>query len=486
MGGSSDRKMSNEDYIRVRPTYLRKERKFRRNIGIILRKPLDYDENCVEIWNDDEIEEIWDAEREFNLDEVPFAFDMDAKQIIAIGERASVLKKNIKFIGKYRQGTLVIISNYKVILLVIIIFKKGGTGVAKKLKKLMSGSSRVRVVLDCSESGNMTGRIWKKTMNLIKNMTKVLRGCYNGNSLDWKKAIVLNFDNYIIHLERELADEYAKLYGIFGRCLIRNASHIQQPIDQHIGIFLKNRIKQNLETWMCNNNRFNSFGQLLDIDTQKWREITARFVLDAVQSIESMQNSHVLTLAWVNYGLFLKLDGSQDGDIETLHKDSITRDASWRQERTANLIDKVTIRKRIGGTVNRVYMPLHANYSMHDADANSRVVTHIQAHNLNHLQYDLSQKNQTSLDGFAMDFDKDLTNLSNKLPDLSRLISPYDVLTLKSIYKIHGDEKQLESFFLKELKIPTRDNQGRIITFPSKGIYIYIYDLYTFFFKYTV
>ncbi len=469
MRGSSDRKMSFDDYIRVRPRYLRKERKFRRDIGVIVKKPRRYDWHHVEIWEDDEVEEIWDAEREWNLDEVPFTFDMDSKQIVAVGERASVLKKNIKFIGKYRQGTLVLISNYKGILLVIIIFKKGGKGVAKKLETLMRGTIGGKVVWECSESGNMTGRIWKKTMNLIKNMTKVLRGCKNENSLDWKKAIVLNFDNYIIHLERNLADEYAKLYGIFGRCLIRNASHIQQPIDQHIGIFLKNKIKEKLEGWICNNNRLNSFGQTLDIDTQKWREITARLVLEGVREVES-EDSHVFPLSWVNYGLYLKLDGSQDGDIDTLHKDSTARDESLRQERTANLIEKVTIRKRNTGTVDRVYTPLHANYTMLDADANSHVITHKQAHNLDHLQYDLSKQNKNALNGFRMDFEQDLTILSNILPDLSRIISPYDVLTLKSIYKIYGDEKQLDLFLLKELHIPTRDRNGRITAFPSKGI----------------
>ncbi len=468
--------MSREDYIAVRPDYLEKERAFRRAVGVILKKPVPYSTVHEEIWLDED-DEIWDAEREFNIDEVPFYLDMKTRQIIAIGERPSVTRKNLKYQGKYRNGTLVIISNLKRIYLIVIIYPKGGKGVAKKLQDMVGGSCGARVLWECSQSGSMTREIWEKTMNLFKNMTKVLRGCVEQTTLDWQKAVVLDFDNYGVHLNKEIATRYASLYGIFFRCLLRNASHLQQPIDQHIGVFIKDIIKKKLEKWVITNNRFCSFGQTLLFDKQKWRELTARFVLEALEEIESKENVHVLALAWQNYGLFLKLDGSQDGDIKTLHLDAANRPTEWRQKRTQAFIDRVTIRKRDHPFQWRAWPPLHVNYSIDVANENSRIDRLGDTPQVAMLKNDLSQSNVHKLKKFTTDFNQDLTNLSNILPDFEQIVGPYDVIALKKLYLHHGNMAMLDNIFLTELLIPTRDQCARITAAPLQGmsiIYIYI------------
>ena len=91
----SDRKITDKAYLNIHPAYLRKERAFRRQIGVIVQKPDDYDEWHEEIWDDENVTEIWDGARELNLDEVPFIMDMTSKQIVSRRERKSVIKNNM-------------------------------------------------------------------------------------------------------------------------------------------------------------------------------------------------------------------------------------------------------------------------------------------------------------------------------------------------------------------------------------------------------
>ncbi len=60
---TSNHKLTEQQYIAARVQYLAAEREFRRDINY---------------W-DDNSEEIWDASREFNVDEVPFVIDKKNK-----------------------------------------------------------------------------------------------------------------------------------------------------------------------------------------------------------------------------------------------------------------------------------------------------------------------------------------------------------------------------------------------------------------------
>ncbi len=462
--------MSDEDYIKARPQYLMQERDFRKQIRVILERPANYDNHAgdhEEIWEDG-VTAKWDGERELNLDEVPYVIHMDTKQIVDEGERASVIKTNLSHHSKYRQGTLVIISSFKKIWLIVIIFPKGGRGVAQKLVDDMCGTDETQVMWETNESGNMTAPLWVKVMNFLQNRTKTLRGCMRSNGMDWIKAIVLNVDNYGVHLERKLAHKYATFYGIFIRCLLRNASHIQQPVDQHIGQFIKTRIKNKLAQWIGSSNHFTSFGSNLKMDKQTWRKLTARFVLDAIREIESAENQHVLTLSWCNYGLYLPLDGSEDGNIDTLHKDSRRNTAEWKKRRTQELKNQVTIKTRTCGSITRVYQPLRVNYSMSKANINSRIRRENKRRSDERqlIPQDMTASNKPHLDKYMRDLSSDLTNTSNVFPDLLQIVTPFDVMALKAMYIKHGYENKIESLFVNDLCIPVRDERGRIMRMP--------------------
>jgi len=162
----------------ARPPWIATERAERRRLKIIISKPEGYDEN-PEMWNviwPDDVDEIWEGERELNEDEIPFTIDCKRKQMVRFGEKSRLIKNKISYIGKYRQGTIAMVMNFKRILFVIIIFKKGGVGVTRQLKK-MGGHAKHPVYLFCTESGSMTAAVWLKTMILVQNATKNMRRC---------------------------------------------------------------------------------------------------------------------------------------------------------------------------------------------------------------------------------------------------------------------------------------------------------------------
>ena len=391
---------------------------------------------------------------------------MDSKQIVSEGERAGVLKKGLrKKTGKYRQGTLWILSNFLEILFVVIIFPKGGKGVAAKLEKYDVGGFQNKVYWVCSESGSMTTKIWIKVMILLQNRTKTLRGCKNPNGEDWKKAIVLLIDNYAVHLNIEIASEYASKYGIFIRCLLKNASHLQQPIDQHVGMLLKRRIKTGLQDCLIQVNRVTSQTVKIKIDAQKWREMVARFVIEAVKELEHPKYQHVFVLAWCNFGLYLNLDGSQDGDINTLHDDKHKLSNYQKKIRTRDCINKVTIKKRSEWLYDRNWNTqnvIDGQYTIQSACNNSNIPLNQDNINLLYLKYDVQHVNEAQIVRFVDNFNQDWTNVDYSLPISDHMLTPYEVAAMKEMYIKYGDDDMLIELFTKKLHIPLRDRNNQI------------------------
>ncbi len=304
---------------------MKEERKHRRKYDIIVQRPEGYDINpeaFEEIWADG-VEEIWDAERELNTDEIPFHMNVKSKQILSFTRReaARTIKNKVSYIGKYRQGTISMVINYKNVLFVVIIFRKGGVGVTERLNEL-KGNIYCQLYLFCSESGNMTYKIWLEVMVLIQNATKEMRMCARSDGRDWKKAVVLNIDNYGVHLNSALAENYANIHGIFIRCLLRNCSHLQQPIDQHVGQYFKLILKKSLRKFSFQFNDLANMTSGIAVGLSKWREIVVKLVV-MTMSIFNYNKKYILAKSYVNLGIYLLLNGTQDGLIETLHQDSI-------------------------------------------------------------------------------------------------------------------------------------------------------------------
>ncbi len=280
---------------------------------------------------------------------------------------------------------------------------------------------------------------------------------------------MLNVDNYSVHLDEKVAEEHANLYGIFVRCLLRNASHIQQPIDQHVGIFVKNNIKRKIESWIAECNTFNQLGSELKYDKQKWRSLIARFVSDAIQEIQQNQNKDVLTSSWCNYGLFLMTDGSEDGNITNLHRDSVWRPERWKNGRAQDLIDKVTIKTRAGATIFREHVALHVTYSMQEANSNSKPVIKPSKRVLrNHIQRDVQKKNILEVQEFHKKFQRDLTNVANELPVMD-IVTPFHVMTLKTMYIKYGRADMMQDLFVNQLGLPWRDDNGALMRLPRES-----------------
>ncbi len=474
---TSNRKLTEEQYVAARVKYLLKEREFRRHINVIVPRPDNYDVHYEEIWPDD-VEEIWDATREFNLDEVPFVIDPKTKQIVERNsKRCSIFKNNPFRYGKYRQGTLVIISNFEQILFILIIFNKGGPRVRNQLKNQMIGNLETQVFWDCSPRGNMTAYLWRETLNMFKNLTFHLRGCTNScTGQDWTKAIVLNSDNYGVHLNKEIAADYAKKYGIYLRFSIRNASHIQQPVDQHVGVLVKDLVKHNLKKLLHNHQQFISFGQDITLRKHKWRQIVARFVHQALTDI-NLHAKDCLCIAWINYGLFLSTksgdENNRDGDIKSLHCQKYNSDHTryWRSERTRNLKNIVTIKTRDEWKNPHIWTkPHNIQYNVHAAVVNGYVNLQPRANLIWMLKNDLTKIEKKTVHTYRSQFDADLSNLDNKLTTDPTAITPYDVIALQQLYDNHDDTKNMsKNLFLNKLGIPLRDKQAKLIRMPTSG-----------------
>ena len=122
---------------------MRVERQCLRLLGIIKPRPAGYDDVDgrsgklikdfhEEIWPEDpecaQYHEILEAKFVSNGDEIPFTFNMVTKQIMTAGEHAALARRSMRFADKYRKGTIFVISNFRTIQLVVIIFPKGGRG----------------------------------------------------------------------------------------------------------------------------------------------------------------------------------------------------------------------------------------------------------------------------------------------------------------------------------------------------------------------
>ena len=487
MNITSDRKLSDATFLKHRTGYLLVERQIRRDVNVIVSPPEGYESHSdehEEIWTAAN-QEIWDGKREFNCDEVPWKVTQDGKHIVAYGEKPRVIKNNIKFVGKYRQGTIVLFMNFQKIWLIILIFKKSKSKKSKsnkpkkdtsrigeQLKKLL-GYGVQNIYSVCSGSGSMTTLIWIESLILFKNITKQLRGCLNSNNEDWHKAIILSIDNYSVHLNAELATKYAYLYGILIRCLLRNASHIQQPVDQHVGILFKSIFKKLLRKVCFAIDSMCNLQNTVALTPAKWRQICLRICRQTLTIMHAPINIHIFVCAWINFGLFNRLDGSQDSDPKTLHKDMVkwsNYESQQRNDRTEKLIDIITIPTRSEFEYQREWKPVSIEYSINDACENSEPQTSGIDKALQILQKDLIPINNSIKKKFDHDMQQDLSTLHNSMPSVSQIIRPYDVMTLKHMYIKYGG---VQSFLCDELKIPWRDNTTTITYMPDISLVFY-------------
>ena len=239
---SSEYKLTIPEYIKARPQFWANERPFLKRIGVIRRRPQGYDPlTHREIWETAN----WkvDGKMVINFDEVPYTLDYTTKQLVARGERITLTKNAFKRLQKYRQGTIgMFVTPFEVLCIVIIYRKAGGPLVQHRLKHL-EHTDNSKVFMMGSEKGTMNRKLWPHALKALADCTKERRGTADLVDGDWKYGVVLYVDSYAVHLDRKLALEFAEKYGIFIRPLLRNASHLMQPVDRNIGVAFKSRYK---------------------------------------------------------------------------------------------------------------------------------------------------------------------------------------------------------------------------------------------------
>lgn len=481
----SNRKLTKLQYLFSRSSYLPEERRFWMESGIALRRPTDYDDPSKtydEIWNGVQYIKV-DASRIFNIDEVPWTIDFQSSTISAKGEHITVQSETLKQLGKYRQGSLVMCSNAFEVLFVLIIFRveSGGANLMPIMRE-WNGNLGGRVLWTVSSSGNMVKATWKITLKIFMLLTTKHRGCLRLDGTDYTHIVALYVDNYQTHTETTIAETYARLYGAHIRPLTSNASHHQQPIDQHVGYTLKRLVVKQVELWACQLDRMNSLGAGLVLTPTKWKQALISFTINGVNKLNSGIYDRMLCSAWINFGLYLPLDGSRDDDYGTLHVDGDRhRGDDEYTQRLTEMLESVTIHRRPIGqfdTQRQVDVAqirqLGVDFDMHKICRNSsrtRVDADIE---LAMLQLDLTEKYAAEVNRYSLLFAQDLTHQTLDLDSLGPIVTAHEVLALKYVYDRFGHgQHDSEWLFTKCLNIPVRDMNGYVEVYPDVlGMYL--------------
>ena len=302
---TSDRKMTPQQYVKRRRTTLPEERKFRREIGVIVSKPaaeeIDDHEEIWDLANDPD--EKWDGARELNWDEIPWQFPVQPKLLCGPGGRPHLIAHALKGLDKYRKGTIGMFVNCFRVILVVAIFRKGGAVLSKTLRRMCNSASGIAVAF-VTKSGNVTRKLWPKILELLNRRTKLLRGCQHPDGRDWKRPLVLTLDNYGTHERADLADRWAGQHGICLRPLIRNASHLQQPVDQHIGQMGKEIFKKAFMQWTISLRRASALGVDTKIDMNRFRELAVRELNNMVLQVFTWVHLVEFGVVWMCLGVF--------------------------------------------------------------------------------------------------------------------------------------------------------------------------------------
>ena len=158
-------------------------------------------------------------------------------------------------------------------------------------------------------------------MNEFERRTRNQRAC-NRIGRQPQQHVALWTDNCTSHSTPAQVQTLKERHNIHIRPLLENASHIQQQVDQHVGNTMKEDIKtqyfyyaEGIMDEMDNGTR-----AATDKITAKQRRAKIfEFAYKAAQRLKERKN--LLEKSWINWGLYLPMDGSKDGDESTLHID---------------------------------------------------------------------------------------------------------------------------------------------------------------------
>ena len=164
----------------------------------------------------------------------------------------------------------------------------------------------------------LNNNIWKGCMKKLELKSRGLRVC-NFMSCKPKKNLAFYSDNCTMHSSQQARLAYARLWGIHDRHLIPNGTHVQQPVDQHIGNHIGRFIAD--KYWQFGEKLLDEIDdgkseEEVKVGAKKKRELICKWSAEAVKATKKEKD--LLRHAWINFGLYLPVNGSLDGDVDAI------------------------------------------------------------------------------------------------------------------------------------------------------------------------
>ena len=178
------------------------------------------------------------------------------------------------------------------IILVCLIYRKAGGKQVRRRLEMLEMEKHGLVQMMGTVKGNVDRELWPQILRMFAQRTVYERGVIEGGSKNWRYAVVLYVDCYGVHMSKSVARRMARDYGIFVRPLLRNCSHIQQPVDRHIGRCLKALYKCRVTdfTFMLQHMlKMSCFSE--EMAVQKYTELCAGAIQHAVQQVKYRSDS---------------------------------------------------------------------------------------------------------------------------------------------------------------------------------------------------
>lgn len=295
----SDRKLTIDDYIEKRPEYLKQEREYLSQHGMIVDGKF--------------VEKVI-----LNADEVPGVLSLwRPKQVSEKDERVQLIAPPIVGHDKYRDCTWCPVIDDTRILFIVVILEGGVTISEREIPKLQALYPGLLIV--CTSNSYMKNWVWKRTMKKLEIVTRELRQCGMLGSRP-KQAISLYSDNCTMHSTPQAKRIYIRNWNIHERSLIPNATHCQQPVDQHIGKQIQQYVAR--QYWKKGEDLLNDIEsgarKVTDkkLGAKEKRALICKWTNEAMIHINKKSDS--FRHAWTNFGLYLPLNGESDGDRNTI------------------------------------------------------------------------------------------------------------------------------------------------------------------------
>ena len=225
----SDRKLTIDEHLELRVKYLPQERVVWRELGLL--------KDCG----------TPNTVHFANADEVPGTLSQkNPRQVSEKDEKVQTRAPPIVYHDKYMVVTWMPFINDVTLHFCVLILRAGPTIVAKELPVLQR--KYPNLLLLGNSTAFVNNGMWQKAVKHYACKTKALRGA-NFINTNPTKNVILYSDNCTMHSTDPQKLRHKRLYKIHERSSIPNATHVQQPVDQHVGCFIQEYVAEKYWRW---------------------------------------------------------------------------------------------------------------------------------------------------------------------------------------------------------------------------------------------